>query len=272
MAHLVIVKMKPFLKLCFWGSFLYNDGFWAWLYLKDQIFCEFHLRIELNRTCRFFEFPGIDLHIKISLNKYLYKSQWLLIKINIVQYLNLTFFHKVVQKDYKKLSLKTVNVALIRKQKSRVSKLKFIISSEREMTTDVNDSGDNNSGNTNSTKRSHRSKIIEDYKTGNQVNGNQANGNQANGNQVNRNQANDNQANGNQADGNQANGNPANGNQANGNQMNGNQANGNQANSDQANGDQANTCCSVVKEFFFEKGIVILGILIGLGNVQQSSK
>ena len=38
----------------------------------------------------------------------------------MVKYLNLTFFHKVVQKDNKKLSLKTVNVALIRKQKSRV--------------------------------------------------------------------------------------------------------------------------------------------------------
>ena len=68
------------------------------------------------------------------------------------------------------------------------------------------------------------------------------------------------------------NGNQAKGNQANGDQANDNHANGDQANDNHVNGDQANTCCSEVKEFFFEKGIVILGIFIGLGNVQHSSK
>ena len=77
---------------------------------------------------------------------------------------------------------------------------------------------------------------------------------------------------GNQANGNQANVDQANDNHANGDQANDNHANGDQANDNHVNGDQANTCCSEVKEFFFEKGIVILGIFIGLGNVQHSSK
>ena len=68
------------------------------------------------------------------------------------------------------------------------------------------------------------------------------------------------------------NGNQANGNQANGDQANDNHANGDQANDNHVKGDQANTCCSKIKKFFVEKGIVIFGILIGLGNVQHSSK
>ena len=216
------------------------------------------------------------------------------------------------------------------------TKLKFISSSEREMTTDVNDSGDNNSGNTNSAKNTSDNTLVSktrsingteiptiknsqaEIKTGSLL-GSTSNTERAKSerlqeelknkklqkkqeelineeqqskkrkniippeghkkhqqsprnNTLNGNQAKGNQANGDQANDNHANGNQANDNHANGDQANDNHANGDQANDNHVNGDQANTCCSEVKEFFFEKGIVILGIFIGLGNVQHSSK
>ena len=186
------------------------------------------------------------------------------------------------------------------------TKLKFISSSEREMTTDVNGSADNNFGNTklgntrsiNGTKIPTIKNSQAEIKTGSLL-GSTSNTEGAKTVRlqeelknkklqkkqeelINEEQQSKKRKNIIPPEGHKKHqqssrnntliGNQANGNQANVDQANDNHANGDQANDNHVNGDQANTCCSEVKEFFFEKGIVILGIFIGLGNVQHSSK